>query len=255
MKSHRLLKKVVLLWTLAAMSASLLPGTLAKYTATGKGSAGARIAGFDPEWRLYYDWEHPDNAPNFVTAGGGYVMHPGSWYVPVGGGTQYFDFVQLFYFRNKGEVVTNFQYRLMSYTDKEPSAAAHGNYSVGEYVHNTRTRLDPATNFGAYVGAEGTWVPARMQMDIPVMPGVDLGINPASPPAALSHLFIAGLASSPIRPAGSFNGSTDGKTNVTDISQSDPIRFGVGTNSISDMKDKWWRSYRANIDLVASQVD
>lgn len=259
---------VVLLMALFLCVVTILttPLALSKYAATGGGKAKARVARFEPELRLYY-WGYSGHDTNYPLNGGGYVMHPGSWFVPtVAGaqtGPQYFDFVELWLFRNKSEVMTNFQYRLMSYTDLEPSASAHGGFPVGEYWHTgaARTRLDPAVNFGAFVGADSgsgrAWVPARVQMDIP-WTGANLGINLASPPAQHSHIFIAGLASPPVRPAGSINSAGTahgGATNSTSISQSDPIQFGVGSNTISDMKHSWWHSYRVNIDLQVTQVD
>lgn len=44
MRSCRLTRLALWLWTAAVISAALLPGTLARYAAAGEGSAAARVA-------------------------------------------------------------------------------------------------------------------------------------------------------------------------------------------------------------------
>jgi len=244
------------------------PLAASKYVSTGVGRAKARYARFEPEWRLQYSFTSPGSITTTMT-GGGFVMHPDSWYVPTsrtGGSDGGRWFVSLWRFINKSEVTVNARYRLMSYQDKDPQATAHGGYAVGEYVHSTRTELNPATNFGTNVGVGGAWMPGWINSqwengEANPLTGVNYPPN-GTTVGTLCHLYLQGLTAYPIRPANSknaagasFTGATNSVTNGSNISKSDPIRFGVGSWSIDGMKTKWWRTYRVNIDLVAEQVD
>jgi hypothetical protein len=149
----------------------------------------------------------------------------------------------------------------MSYRDLDPVNTAHGGYSVGDYVHNTRTELSTA-NFGAAVGMGGAWVPGVIKNQYagepPFLTGKEFAPNDADGLQSLGHVYVQGLSAYPIRPQYSINSagtSHNGNTNSTEISQSDPIRFGVGSNSISGMNTSWWKTYRVNVDLVTEQID
>jgi len=197
-------------------------------------------------------------------------------------------------YRNQSEATVRFRMRVMSGSEREwdpvagaykllEAAANHGTYTqVGEYVHDyARVELvledattyqsggqkfaNDSTGLGAKIGAGGAWIPGWLYGDnmsawlfynsgaarwhiLSPIPGQGLnggnwGFNP--------------LTSAPYRPNGSINsaGTASNGSNLQGISQSDPIRFGVGTATIDDMKEKWWKSYRLNLSLLAEQVD
>ena len=246
---------------LALGTVATTPLAYAKYVATATFEASARVAKFEPVWRLLYTFSQiPSQAVpgidrlSFVSNldGGGLVIHPGDWCAGASASQpQGRYFLTNWRCYNRSEVLINARYRLMSYWDLDDTAT-HGGYSVGNYVHATRTELDPATNFGGYVGtAGGGWLPAVLtdwggEPQMWSKSGVNVAIGGVS--YTQSHYAFRGYNAQPARPTGSEGGTTT-------ITKAAPIRYGVGSNTITGMNTKWWRTYRVNIDLVAVQVD
>jgi len=289
-KAPPVLAMVALLLTLGVMATT--PFAYARYYANATFRVSSRVARFEPQWFINSSFvtgtfTGAGDQVGAVMNGGGFVMHPGNWYTQVWGGVGLHKFITVAY-RNSSEVAAGFRIRLMSTGEKDAAgnaletAAVHGNYPVGDYVHDRQRvelMLDNNSmyfpNFqttglpglGARIGQGGAWISGWMYNDAQ---GTVLFNDSGTPRWSMQNpnggLVGAGnwgfnpLTGSPYRPQGSvraddLNAQHTGSNWTTGISQSDPIRFGVGNHTITDMNEKWWRSYRLNLSFVAEQLD
>ena len=113
-RPRSLIAALVLLLTVAAVGTT--PWALAKYAATGTGSATARVAKFDPVW------EYQASASDILNSGAGIVIHPGNL-------TQ--EYKVVWRLHNNGETLV--KGLMIPYINTEPETGVHAPYPVGYY--------------------------------------------------------------------------------------------------------------------------
>ena len=233
-KTGVILKIAAGLWVLTAVTTALmgLPA-IAKYTAGATANATGTVAKFDPVWI-------PVNDSN--SAEGGYGSLDSGFVVAPNTSASAWTTVRWVDWRNTNEG----DVRIKSYlVPKLTTGLQEGDRSVGVYspLSNPARQDFTTTVFQSGVAAgHNTGTVSWSQTGTSASPR-EVALNSS----VWFYYSFTPASAAPGRPTGDQNSST--------ITRAAPIRFAAGSNTVSNMRTTYWRTYRVNADAFDTQID